>query len=95
MMAKFILLQLYFFLIYTQVKPILEMPQALKQQLDQGGRVVDGTAERFDADYSLLYLVLFLLGLFYILIMHILSSSNTDRATQLERLSHQKGDKQG
>ncbi len=70
------------------------MPEALKQQIDQGGRIADGS-ERFDADYSLLYLVLFILGLFYILIMHILSSSNNDRATQLQRLSHQKGDKQG
>lgn len=70
------------------------MAAGLKEQVDQGGRVVDG-AQHFDADYSLLYLVLFLLGLFYILIMHILSSTNNDRTAQLEKLNHKKGEKQG
>ncbi len=58
------------------------MPAAIHQQFEQDGRVVDN---KFHADYSLLYLVLFLLGLFYIVIMYILSSSNQDRLAQLNK----------
>lgn len=60
------------------------MPAAIHQQFEQEGRVADGD-NKFHADYSLLYLVLFLLGLFYIIIMYILSSSNQDRLSQLNK----------
>jgi hypothetical protein len=58
------------------------MPAAIHQQFEGEGELLD---EKFNADYTLLYLVLLLLGLFYVVIMWILSSTNADRVSQLEK----------
>lgn len=45
-------------------------------------------ANELSHDYMLLYIVVGVLGVFYFVIMWILSSSNTDRVQRLNKLKH-------
>lgn len=61
---------------------------AIKQQFDNQGQVGEGSGLYFNLthDYYLLMLVLGVLGLFYIVIMYILSSTNAERVARLDQL---------
>eukprot|EP01039_Chlorochromonas_danica_P010339 gene10340-11446_t len=66
---------------------------AIKEQFDHGGEIEDESTHRMFAslfyDYSLLLLVLFFLGVFFLVIMYILTDANADRVTRLDRLKKQ------
>ncbi len=69
-----------------------ETKMPIKEQFDAEGRIEDAEEASQVAglshDYYLLMVVLVVLGCFYLVIMYILTSANSDRLQRLNKLKH-------